>query len=64
MNLSTEQKAILDHTMHRTAGGLYCGGGRDIDALVDAGMMVEVGRKSFVPEAYFRITNKGREALK
>lgn len=37
MNLSTEQKAILDHTMHRAAGGLYCGGGRDMDLLVEEG---------------------------
>jgi hypothetical protein len=64
MNLSKEQMAILHHTVYRAAGGLYCGGGRDMQALVSAGMMESAGRKSFVPDEYFRITSKGREALR
>jgi hypothetical protein len=35
-----------------------------MDALVDAGLMVFVGRKSFVPEPYYRITGKGRDVLR
>jgi len=63
VKLSEEQVSILDHTEHRAAGGLYCGGGKDMDALVKAGLMQYVGRKSFVPDPYYRITGKGREAL-
>ena len=61
---SRRQIEILDHTVHRAAGGLYCGGGPDMDALVAAGMMESAGRKSFVPDEYFRITAKGRSALR
>lgn len=62
--LNAEQKDILDHTEHRAAGGLYCGGGKDMDELVAAGLMEFAGRKSFVPDPYYRITSAGREALR
>lgn len=62
--LTREQVAILDHTVHRAAGGFYCGGGKAMDGLVEAGMMASAGRKSFVPEPYYTITSKGRAALK
>ena len=62
--LTKEQASILDHTVHGAAGGLYCGGGRDMDVLVAYGFMVSAGRKSFVPDEYFRITNSGMEALR
>ena len=62
--LNKEQLAILDHTAHRAAGGLYCGDSPDMQKLVDAGLMVSAGRKSFVPDEYFRMTSKGRETLK
>lgn len=58
--LNREQIGILDHTLHRAAGGLYCGDGKDMQALVAAGLMVSAGRKSFVPDEYFRITEAGR----
>lgn len=64
MTLNREQIAILDHTAHRAAGGFYCGDGSDMQALVAAGLMVFAGRKSFVPDEYFRMTGKGREALR
>lgn len=64
MELNHEQIEILDHTMHRAAGGLYCGGGKDMDALVAAGLMEYAGRKSFVPDPYYRVTGAGLEALK
>jgi hypothetical protein len=63
-SLSTEQRDILYHTEHRAAGGLYCGGGKDMNALVAAGLMESAGRKSFVPDEYFRITGAGRRALR
>ncbi len=62
--MNSEQIAILDHTVNRAAGGLYCGGGKDMDALVAAGFMQSAGRKSFVPDEYFRITASGNAALK
>lgn len=63
MNLTREQLAILDHADNRSAYGLYCGDSPEMQSLVDAGMMVIAGRKSFVPEEYFRITRIGQEAL-
>lgn len=61
--LTREQCAILHHTVHRAAGGFYCGGGPDMDVLVARGLMQSAGRKSFVPDEYFRITAAGRTAL-
>ena len=63
-DLNKEQADILDHTIHRAAGGFYCGGGKEMNALVAGGLMVSAGRKSFVPDEYFRITRKGQEALR
>lgn len=64
MELNTEQKAIIDHTINRAAGGLFCGGSKDMDALCEAGLMECVGKKSFVPDPYYRVTRLGREAVK
>ena len=62
--LNREQIAILDHTEHRAARGLYCGGGKDMDALVALGLMESAGRAAWCPDEYFRITGKGRTALR
>lgn len=62
--LNCEQREILYHTAHRAAGGYYCGGGKDMDELVSAGLMEYAGRKSFVPAPYYKITSKGRAALR
>lgn len=61
MVLTREQVAILDHAANRAANGLYCGGGSAMQGLVGAGMMESAGRKSFVPDEYFRITRLGRK---
>ncbi|MHB9009712.1 MAG: hypothetical protein ACYDC1_22590 [Limisphaerales bacterium] len=61
--LTPEQISILHHTAHRAAGGLYCGGSPAMDSLVTAGLMEFAGRKSFVPDDYFRLTPAGRTAL-
>jgi hypothetical protein len=63
-NLTLEQIGILHHTVHRAAGGLYCGGGKNMDVLVAAGLMVSAGKKSFVPDEYFRITTAGHAVLR
>jgi len=62
--MNREQLAILDHTAHRAAGGFYCGDSPDMQELVKDGLMVSAGRKSFVPDEYFRMTGKGREAMR
>jgi len=35
-----------------------------MDALVAEGLMEYAGRKSFVPDPYYRITSKGRTVLR
>jgi len=64
MKLNKEHKEILNHTIYRAAGGFYCGGGKKMDELCEAGLMQYVGKKSFAPDLYYRITQKGREVLK
>ena len=64
MNLNMEQVDILDHTANRAANGLYCGDSADMQALVNDGLMEFAGRKSFVPDGYYRMTSKGRAALR
>ena len=61
--LTNSQASILEHTSERAAGGLYCGDSADMQALVSAGLMQEAGRKSFVPDPYFKLTAAGRAAL-
>lgn len=62
-SVTRQQLEILHHTEHRAAGGFYCGGGKDMDALVAAGLMEYAGRKPFVPDRYYRITSEGRRVL-
>lgn len=62
--LTREQREILHHTEHRAAQGLYCGDSPDMKSLVASGLMESAGRKSFVPDEYFRITSAGRAALR
>lgn len=63
MNLTTEHIEIMRHTRDRAAGGFYCGDSREMQELVAEGLMTFAGRKSFVPDPYFQLTEKGREAL-
>ena len=64
MKLNKEQIAIMEHTNNRTVNGLYCGDSPDMQTLVKAGLMRSVGRVVFVPDPYFRLTNKGQARLK
>jgi hypothetical protein len=64
MKLNSEQRAIIDHTIYRAAGGLYCGGSKDMDILCQSGLMEFAGNKSFVPDPYYRVTQAGRDAVK
>jgi len=65
--MNKNQLEILQHTVSRAAGGLFCGDSPDMQALVKEGLMISytnLWRKSFVPDEYFSITSKGREALR
>lgn len=60
MELNTEQKAIIEHTIKN---GIFCGGSKDMDILCDNDLMEFAGKKSFVPDPYYKVTTKGRQAL-
>jgi len=64
MKLNKEQLEILNHTVYRTAQGAFCGDSPDMQILVEKGLMVSVGRKSFVQDEYFQITSIGRAMLR
>lgn len=64
MTLTPNQFEILDHTEHRAANNQFCGDSEDMQELVAQGLMVSVGKKSFVPDEYFQITGKGRAILR
>jgi len=53
----------MEHTRDHAAGGFYCGGSAEMRELVAAGYMESAGRKSFVPDEYFKLTSKGRQRL-
>jgi hypothetical protein len=63
MELSKNQLGILNHTVQRSAHEFFCGDSPDMQKLVEKEFMVSAGRKSFVPDEYFQITDKGREVL-
>lgn len=60
MQLNNEQKSIIEHTIKN---GIFCGGSEDMNKLVDAGLIKYAGRKSFVPDPYYRVTPAGKQAL-
>ena len=63
MSLTENQRDILDHSQHRAANNLFCGDSVDMQKLVAVGFMQPMGKKSFCPDEFFRITTLGRKAL-
>lgn len=61
MMLTSKHTEILEHTYFRAAGQTYCGMEHELDELCFIGFMQHVGRKSFVPEPYYRLTEYGRQ---
>lgn len=61
--MTNEQIAILDHTLHRAAGNVYCGDSPDMQGLVKLGYMVSLGKPKWSCGEYFRITQAGRTAF-
>lgn len=58
-DLEEEHVEIIKHTFLRAAGGRYCGGSREMEKLVTAGLMVCVGKASFCPDEYYQLTRAG-----
>lgn len=57
--MSESQKKILIHTRDRAAHQRYCGSSADMDALVEAGFMRELGKPEWAIDSYYTITPKG-----
>jgi len=60
MELTNEHIEILKHT---EKNGLFCGDSREMTELCEYKMMEFAGRKSFVPDPYFRLLPDGKSAL-
>lgn len=61
MELTQNQKDILNHTATRTANRLYCGDSPDMQILVKKGLMQYAGKTAFCPDKYFRLTPRGKQ---
>ena len=57
MELTKEHFEILKHT---AKNGLYCGDSPEMQELVEFKLMEPAGRKSFVPDPYFRVGPDGK----
>jgi hypothetical protein len=60
--LLREHREILDHTL-RNNSGLFCGDSQEMQYLVDLGLMVYAGKKSFVPDPYFKLAPNWRQKM-
>lgn len=60
MELTNEHIAILEHTQKN---GLFCGDSKEMQELCGLKMMEFAGRKSFVPDPYFRLLPDGKSVL-
>lgn len=61
ININNEQMEILKHTLKNS---YYCGDSVNMRDLCKQGLMKFAGTKSFVPDKYFSITEKGKHLLK
>jgi len=60
MELTKEHIDILKHTKNN---GYYCGDSKEVQELCDLKMMEFAGRKSFVPDPYFKLSKDGLSTL-
>lgn len=58
--LRSEHVEIMKHTLKN---GRFCGDSSEMKDLCKLGLMKSLGWCSFVPDEYFGITNKGKQAL-
>ena len=63
-DLNTEEQSIMKHTLIGAANGRYCGDSEAMKHLVALGLMESVGRLSFVPDEYFRLTPAGKTQVR
>lgn len=63
MDMTKNQRDILDHTLHRATNRQYCGDSADMQELVKLGLMIDVGKKGFCSDKFFQITGAGKQAL-
>lgn len=59
-DLNKEQIGILEHTKK---GRFFCGESKDMDELVEKGLMEYAGRKPFVRDPYYSLTTRGSRLL-
>ncbi len=60
MELTKEHLEILKHT---AKNDLFCGDSKEMQELCELKMMEFVGKKSFVPDPYFRLLPDGKSAI-
>lgn len=60
--LTHEQTEILKHTLRRAAAGRYCGDSKDMQGLVQLGLMRSLGKAGWCPDEFFALTTEGRHA--
>ena len=60
MNLSKNHIDIMNHT---DLNQVYCGDDPELKELCEAGLIERLGYKVFVPDPYYRLTDKGREEV-
>lgn len=60
MELTNEHFEILKHT---EKNGLFCGDSKEMQDLCELKMMEFAGRKSFVPDPYYRLVPDGKSTL-
>ena len=60
MEINIEQKEILKHTIKN---GEFCGDSLDMDFLCKQGFMEYIGKKPFVPDGYYKITDEGKKLI-
>lgn len=60
MELSDEHVAIL---MHTEKNNLFCGDSQEMQELCKFNLMECAGKKSFVPDPYYKLTDEGRDVL-
>jgi len=57
------KKTHIEIMKHTDLNQFYCGDEPELAELCDAGLMKCLGKKSFVPEPYYKLTDVGQEAI-
>jgi hypothetical protein len=60
MEITQAHIAIMEHTKKN---GIFCGDSKEMQELCELKMMEFAGKKSFVPDSYYRLMNDGETML-